>query len=742
MAKTNISTTARQVELFIRHLDSLSTLPEVATGFLTAVAGNKLDRSAIIEIIKADPALTARVFSLAYDESVFFDSGKPSVKEAIAKLPADLIRELILSQKIFESTGCPSTQADKPLPVKQLAIHSLAVACAAKEIAEIALPLEDRSIAYAAALLHDIGKLAIAELMPKSFDKIAADARDTNMSYQAAEQKHLGIDHTIIGKRLAEKWHLPQEVVMAVWLHHSDTEAISDSMAAGKITQVVALADIIANQSGIGYSGSCNETPVMPDIIESLNMTSEQVETIKRKLAKEVEVKSNLLGLANIGGQAAYSQILRKIAEKLAVEYRTLAGGNRELATATAHMELISEFLLAVKPEMDAIEVAEIFAASWQKHYQTGPVCVFTQDDPNQSILEMVTLDNSSEPKTILVNVPAGIHAIPAAIQKKFDILKASETSKWIFGEIGFDMYESSTMIIPLLVRQRAIGALVFEHRSPSDPKDQIESLCTAATIAAGVIAMTGVSDDQARLAEQFADLLGQLKITREKLAEAKTLAGVAEMAAGASHELNNPLAVISGRTQLLMDIETDENKKQMLKQIHARADEVSQIVEDMMSFAMPTAPNPVNISVEEIIGSAIRQTEQEHNIRKMELTLSSAADMPVVNVDVDQVATAIKKILSNSLDSYAGGNGPIMITIDTPKEEGFVTVRISDSGCGMNAETLTKAVQPFFSAKPAGRKRGMGLAHARRLLELNNAQMHLQSKPEDGTTVTIKIKK
>ena len=51
------------------------------------------------------------------------------------------------------------------------------------------------------------------------------------------------------------------------------------------------------------------------------------------------------------------------------------------------------------------------------------------------------------------------------------------------------------------------------------------------------------------------------------------------------------------------MDIETDENKQQMLKQIHARAYEVSQIVEDLMTFARPADPKPVTISIEEVIG-------------------------------------------------------------------------------------------------------------------------------------------
>lgn len=741
MAKTDISTTARQVELIIRQLDSLSALPEVATAFLTTVAGKKLDKAAITDIIESDAALTANIFALAYDQSVTFDACGPSVKQAVTKLPEDLVSEMILSLKIIQEPHCPSKKQDIPLPIKDLALHCLTTACAAKSIAQIALPPHQQSIAYSAALLHDIGKLAIAELMPRSFKKIADDAIEMNLSFKTAEQKHLGVDHTIIGKRLAEKWHLPKEIVMAVWLHHSDTEAISDNLTAGKIAQVVTLADIIANTSGIGNSGSCDHQPVTPELLASLNITNEQLETIKCELPDQVRAKSDLLGLTNPDAHTAYSQLLRETAEKLAADRSTLTADNRSLATATAHMELICQFLLAVKPEMDTIEVTETFAAAWQKHYQTGPVCIFTQDNPDQSTIEMVTLENSKQPKTILLNVPEFTEAIPATIRKKFTVANAYETTRWIFDQLDFDMIKSLTMIIPLMVRNRPVGALLFEHRSPSDPTEQAENLSTVARIAAGVIAMTGICDNHEKLSEQFADLLGQLKETRERLTQARSLAGVAEMAAGASHELNNPLAVISGRTQLLMDIETDENKQQMLKQIHARAEEVSKIVADLMAFARPATPNMLTISIEDIIGHAIRQTEEEYNLRKLELSLESPADMPMVKVDITQTAAAIKNILSNALDSYTGENGPITITVDTPKEPGFVTVRITDTGCGMDTPTLAKATEPFFSMKPAGRKRGMGLAHARRLLDLNNAELHIQSKSGQGTTVTIKFK-
>ena len=66
--------------------------------------------------------------------------------------------------------------------------------------------------------------------------------------------------------------------------------------------------------------------------------------------------------------------------------------------------------------------------------------------------------------------------------------------------------------------------------------------------------------------------------------------------------------------------------------------------------------------------------------------------------------------------------------------------VQISDLGCGLDAKTLKKATHPFFSAKPAGRQRGMGLADAARLIHLNGGTLTLASEPEKGTTVTVTL--
>jgi len=109
--------------------------------------------------------------------------------------------------------------------------------------------------------------------------------------------------------------------------------------------------------------------------------------------------------------------------------------------------------------------------------------------------------------------------------------------------------------------------------------------------------------------------------------------------------------------------------------------------------------------------------------------------------VDKTQAIQALGHILSNALESYTGqDSGPLTIEGHVLNENNLVEIRIIDSGCGMDETTLRQASKPFFSAKPAGRKRGMGLAHAQRLLSLNNASLRLDSTPGKGTTVTVRL--
>ncbi|MHC5059899.1 MAG: HDOD domain-containing protein [Planctomycetota bacterium] len=724
----------RQVELIIRQLDSLSTLPEVAAGFLAKLADGGIDRSGLSRIIESDAGLSAKILSLAYQEQVVFSGDKPSVSEAVAKLDKSLIREAVLSGNVSEAFG-----ADSDGRRKQLALHGLAVACCAGDIAEVVLGAEQRQLAYIAGLLHDIGKLALDEVMPKSFDRMVTEAESQKASLQSVEQKHLGTDHTVVGRRLGQKWNLPEEIVLAIWLHHSDPATISQNLPGADIAGIVRLADLIVRQCEIGMSGSCDSVESIGELAESFSLSSEHIAGIRAGLPGQVRQRSEFLGLGVPGGAATYCNLIGETAAKLAHDNNELTATNRQLLTSEAHANFVNDFLSGVNANMSAIDVATVFASGWQRHYQTGAVCVYICDEQEDGF-EAVVVAGSGRAEVKLVEQAQDISVLPDQLGKEFSISEAGEATRSLLEQFRCEFGAGRTKTAPLIAGARVIGGIVFEQRGPGDPSKQLDAFGRAASAGAQIIAAAMARGRQEELAERFAELLGELRQARSQLARSKSLAAISEMAAGAAHELNNPLAVISGRVQLLYDSEGDGEKKQMLKQIQERSEEISLIVSDLMSFARPAEPAAKMISVQLLIDEAVGRAAKARKMEGLEAEFTSIDELGEVYVDSEQVVTAIANILSNALESYPDGAGAIKIDGGCAQSQVYAAFAIIDSGRGMDAETLAKATEPFFSARPAGRQRGMGLAHAQRLLELNKGSLHLASRVEEGTVVTIRL--
>jgi signal transduction histidine kinase len=209
-------------------------------------------------------------------------------------------------------------------------------------------------------------------------------------------------------------------------------------------------------------------------------------------------------------------------------------------------------------------------------------------------------------------------------------------------------------------------------------------------------------------------------------------------MAAGAAHELNNPLLVVSGRAQLLAENEKDEQKKQILEQIQKNADQISKIVDQLFSYAKPDKPIAKKINVKQLLDEAIQSAAQKAKADTENVSIEIDRKTESIYVDPSQIITALANIICNSFESYITKSGPISITAGPDSSGQFMSLTISDLGCGMDWATVEKATYPFFSAKPAGRKRGMGLAIANRLIQLNKGRLSIESTPCEGTRVTI----
>jgi putative nucleotidyltransferase with HDIG domain len=736
-----------QVELAVHRLDSLSTLPSVAAQYFPELLQPQWSPSDLAEIVESDPPLSAKIFSVMHEQGLRTKGENISVGSALQELPSHLIRNALLSVKVYPPFGRDDNQAGFR---KKLVVHCLAVACCAEDIAGIASYEIDSQLAFAAGLLHDIGKLALDEVMPRSFAAIIEQAKSLQASTRTTEQRHLGTDHTLLGKRLAAKWHLPNQIMLAIWLHHSDTSVIAEHLPEAGIAQIVQLADLVARQCNVGHSGSCDSTDSADTIAASLAISTDQLEQIRRNLPEKVRQKSAVLGLDLPNAANNYYSTVHTTAVQLAQQQSKLEMENRQLRTDSSNLDFVTDFLSSINSLAEPIDIAENFAASWQKFYQTGLVCLYLAAPREGRLLKAVVVQSPSQTKTVCLNAPADTPVIPRAIANDFAIVDAQSDTDWLFEQLDVDFDLSRTKLVPLLAGDRAIGGIVFELRYPVEIKQLVENFRTTTSIAGAVLGMAFAAASQQWFAEQFAQLVtgpadGRPQTKTETPSEQTKaeipmtpLIALAEMAGGAAHELNNPLSVISGRAQTLTKSETDPEKKQVLKQIRENAGRLSAIIDDLMAFAEPPQPRPVSTDIKQLLDEATQLTAQKQKAEQLDIQTNISEALENAFADSAQIASAIANIFSNALESYDEGTGPIKVDAANDESGDFVKLQITDSGCGMDAETVKKATQPFFSARPAGRKRGMGLAHAQRIIELNNGSIGITSRPGEGTTVTI----
>ena len=744
---SNATIASQQVELAISRLDSLSTIPCIAAQFLPKLLQGQFRSSVLADIIESDPALATRILSLISQSGVSLSDGRFSLRHALDKIPAYNVRDAILSVKILQDFDFDDdTYQNRILLKKGLLLHSLAVACCAGDIAQIVSPPMDPTLAYFAGLLHDVGKFALEETMPKSFALIVEEAKSTKNSSCTIEQQHLGTDHTIIGKHLAQKWQLPNLIVLAIWLHHSQTVTISKDMPEAKIAALVQLADSIARQSGIGQSGSFDSPEPVEPIAQWLTIDIKQLHQIRQNLPEAVTEKSNLLGLNMPKAIANYGEVAHAAVAQLARQHTELSLENSRLQSDSSHLDFTKDFLLSINSHTNAIDIAENFAIRWQKFYQTGLVCLYLIPLTGSQTIEAVIVETLSQSKTVSLNAPIETSAIPKTIANSFAILNAHDYIGWLFEQLDVDFDVNRTKLLPLLSAGRAIGAIAFEIHYPGDAELFKEKFMSSSSIAGAVLDMALAQHRQEHFAERFARLISPpaqglpSKPSGTTVAIEDSLNALAEMAAGAAHELSNPLSVISGRAQLLAGAESDQEKKEILEQIYENAREASGIIEDLMSFAEPRQPRPMQTDIKQILDEAVELTSRKTDMEQIDVQIEVAEDIEKVFVDSAQIVSAIANIISNAVESYRSKIWPIEITADNNRTGNTVRLRIKDFGCGMDEQTLKKATQPFFSLKPAGRKRGMGLAYAARFIQINKGTLNINSESGSGTTVTIDL--
>jgi signal transduction histidine kinase len=288
-------------------------------------------------------------------------------------------------------------------------------------------------------------------------------------------------------------------------------------------------------------------------------------------------------------------------------------------------------------------------------------------------------------------------------------------------------------------------AAILLHDRDVSGSIDR-QMLQALTSTWSGAIGAAVLHDAARRLSERLAASNRSLAEAQRQLAEAESMARLGEMAAGAAHEMNNPLTVISGRAQLLAARLSGAETHAAAEAIVGATGQLSDLITSMRLLASPPLPEFRLVSADEVIRHAIEiarrrtgvQTPIEAHFPRDSTAEGASGGAPSALLDKDLMTTALAEVLANALQ--ASNNKPVFVRAHTTGADRRLLFVTEDNGAGMSTKALQHAFDPFFSERPAGRGTGLGLTRARRLVELHEGEIFLESRSGQGTTVTISV--
>ena len=249
---------------------------------------------------------------------------------------------------------------------------------------------------------------------------------------------------------------------------------------------------------------------------------------------------------------------------------------------------------------------------------------------------------------------------------------------------------------------------------------------------------------DRKRAGEERERLQAQLN-------QAQKLEAVGRLAGGVAHDFNNMLGIILGHADLVLDqIEPDAPYAYDIKEIRKAARRSADLTRQMLAFARKQTICPSIIDLNETVSSILKMLRRLIG-EDISLFWKPGMDPWPVKMDPFQIDQILANLAVNSRDAMTGGGGSM--TIETANVEfddsycqahkgfttgSFVMLSISDTGAGMDSETLELIFDPFFTTKEVGKGTGLGLSTVYGIVRQNNGFINVYSEPGHGTTFKI----
>jgi len=250
------------------------------------------------------------------------------------------------------------------------------------------------------------------------------------------------------------------------------------------------------------------------------------------------------------------------------------------------------------------------------------------------------------------------------------------------------------------------------------------------------------LQDEVARITTELAlthrrEVSAMAQLERSKRSEV-----IAQLTGSITHDFNNLLMIIGGSAQLMkMQISTDSALLRHVEKISVTVKAAAKLTAQLAAFSRTQRLDMQPVPVDEVVRAAVKDTL---DVFQSDIRLIQKFDAPEAWVLADraQLQLAIVHLLRNASDAL-GEYGTLTVSTnvvhsDSPEVGDTITIRVQDDGCGMSAEVMSNAIEPFFTTKSGSQHQGLGLAQASSVVNQASGTLSLSAAPGGGTRVDI----
>ncbi len=253
---------------------------------------------------------------------------------------------------------------------------------------------------------------------------------------------------------------------------------------------------------------------------------------------------------------------------------------------------------------------------------------------------------------------------------------------------------------------------------------------------------MEAVNQMQLELARQEEELA----LERQRAMHREKMVAIGTLAAGIAHEIGNPITAISGIAQQMCSEQgqrhcRDQGAQCFPEMILEQTQRVARITREVSAFSSQRSHMRELLDLNQLVRSTASLMRFDKRYRDIELLLDLDSQLPAIQGVADQLIQVLMNLMINAADAMEDVHDrPHQIRVATRANEGGVEVVVADNGKGMDADTLHRATEAFFTTKPVGKGTGLGLSLCSSVVEECRGQLRIESTPGQGTTVRVML--